>query len=245
MAPQGANQLDRSNGPELRLGVVLPTALRRRSRIVFHGDSASNPLRLHGKHLPQSGRGVPGASLRDRTGLLFRSAGFLYDGRRSPQKMAWPSSSFGVTDSHKHSSHIIDDDTMQAAELILTMESQHLRDLTVKDRSVFEKTIPFKEAVARLDRPMSLDEFLTSIGGRDASSYFDHRWDVEDPYKRSTKKYQRSVGGDQGSRHRLLHQSEALNGAILRLLSLRSSGTRPRRHTMASRLLRPRTSLRT
>lgn len=120
---------------------------------------------------------------------VFRSAGFLYDGSPITQKMALAVERFGVTDSHQHSSHIIDDDTMQDAELILTMESRHLRDLTVKDRSVFEKTIPFKEAVSRLDRPMSLDEFVTSIADREASSYFDHRWDVEDPYKRSTKKY--------------------------------------------------------
>jgi len=120
---------------------------------------------------------------------LFRSAGFMYDGRPIVDKMGEAISRFGVTDSHKHSSHIIDPDTMAAAELILTMESRHLRDLTVKDRSVFDKTIPFRQAVSLLDRPMSLDEFLASITDREASSYFDDRWDVEDPYKRSTKKY--------------------------------------------------------
>ncbi len=120
---------------------------------------------------------------------VFRSAGFMYDGRPITEKMAEAISKFGVEDSHKHSSNIIDADTMDAAELILTMESRHLRDLTVKDRSVFDKTIPFKQAVSLLDRPMSLDEFLVSIEGREASSYFDERWDVEDPYKRSTKKY--------------------------------------------------------
>ena len=36
---------------------------------------------------------------------------------------------------------------------------------------------------------MSLDEFLASIADRQASAYFDEQWDVEDPYKRSTKKY--------------------------------------------------------
>lgn len=120
---------------------------------------------------------------------LFRSAGFMYDGRPITEKMGEAINKFGVEDSHKHSSHIIDPDTMAAAELILTMESRHLRDLTVKDRSVFEKTIPFKQAAQILDRPMSLDEFLVAIEERDASSYFDDRWDVEDPYKRSTKKY--------------------------------------------------------
>lgn len=120
---------------------------------------------------------------------LFRSAGFMYDGRPITEKMGEAISKFGVEDSHKHSSNIIDPDTMASAELILTMESRHLRDLTVKDRAVFDKTIPFKQAASLLNRPMSLDEFLESIEDRDASSYFDERWDVEDPYKRSTKKY--------------------------------------------------------
>jgi protein-tyrosine-phosphatase len=119
----------------------------------------------------------------------FRSAGFMYDGYPITQKMAQAIERFGVTDALQHSSHIIDYDTLEAAELILTMESRHLRDLTVRDRSVFDKTIPFKEAVTLLDRPMSLDEFLASIADRQASNYFDQRWDVEDPYKRSMKKY--------------------------------------------------------
>ncbi len=123
---------------------------------------------------------------------LFRSAGFMYDGRTITEKMDEAIQKFGVTDAHKHSSHIIDADTMHGAELILTMESRHLRDLTVKDRDVFDKTIPFKEAVTLIDRPMSLDEFLASIADRQASSYFDERWDVEDPYKRSTRKYKES-----------------------------------------------------
>lgn len=121
--------------------------------------------------------------------FMFRSAGFMYDGRPITDKMAEAISKFGVEDAHRHSSHIVDPDTMAAAELILTMESRHLRDLTVKDRSVFDKTIPFKQAASLLDRPMSLDEFLVAIEDREASAYFDDRWDVEDPYKRSTKKY--------------------------------------------------------
>ena len=120
---------------------------------------------------------------------VFRSAGFLFEDRPITERMALAIERFGVDDSHRHSSHIIDEDTLEAAELILTMESRHLRDLTVKDRSVFEKTIPFKQAVSHLDRPMSLDEFLGSIEDRQASDYFDERWDVEDPYKRSMKKY--------------------------------------------------------
>ncbi len=120
---------------------------------------------------------------------LFRSAGFMYDGRPITEKMDEAIKRFGVTDAHKHSSNIIDLDTLHSAELILTMESRHLRDLTVMDRDVFDKTIPFKKAVTLLDRPMSLDEFLAAIADRQASSYFDERWDVEDPYQRSTKKY--------------------------------------------------------
>ena len=120
---------------------------------------------------------------------LFRSAGFLYDGHPIAGKMNEAIERFGVVGADAHVSNVIDDDTMHAAELILTMESKHLRDLTVRDRSVFDKTIPFKQAASLLDRPMSLDEFLVSIEGRQASNYFDDRWDVEDPYKRSTKKY--------------------------------------------------------
>lgn len=120
---------------------------------------------------------------------VFRSAGFLFDGRPIEARMAQAIERFGVADAEQHSSHIIDDATLDSAELILTMESRHLRDLTVRDRSVFDRTIPLKEAVSLLDQPTSLDEFLTSISDRQASSYFDERWDVEDPYKRSTRKY--------------------------------------------------------
>lgn len=121
--------------------------------------------------------------------FVFRSAGFLFDGRPITEKMEETIRTLGVDGAEQHQSHIVDDDTLEAADLVLTMESRHLRDIAVRDRSYFAKTIPFREIAERLRQPMTVAEFLASIEDRDASDYFTDRWDVEDPYRRSAKRY--------------------------------------------------------
>ncbi len=118
----------------------------------------------------------------------FRSAGFLYDAKPIEPKMFETLQAHGV-DAGRHRSRIMDDDTLAAADVIFTMESRHLRDIVVRDQSLMAKTIPLTEAVERLRTPVTVAEFRELIADRDPSRYLDTRWDVEDPYKRSARKY--------------------------------------------------------
>ncbi len=130
--------------------------------------------------------------------FVFRSAGFLFEGRDITDKMAHTLESQGILDAKDHRSHILDDATLEAADLIFTMESRHLRDITIRNREFFDKTVPLKEAAERLEWSMSRDEFLDDLSGRDASKYFDERWDVADPYKRSSRHYREAVTSIRG-----------------------------------------------
>ena len=123
----------------------------------------------------------------------FRSAGFLYDDHPITEKMTETLDSVGVTGSSKHVSHIVDMETLNAAEFIFTMESRHLRDLTIMDRALFAKTVPLTEAAEMLDKPLSREQFSALLAARQPSAYFDERWDVPDPYKRSGRHYRQAV----------------------------------------------------
>ncbi len=125
--------------------------------------------------------------------FIFRSAGFLYDGQPITERMVDALLREGVTDSDLHISHRVEDETLGAADLIFTMEARHLRDLSIRDRSIFQKTVPLMEAAERLDRPMTWREFLASMQDREPSMYFDDRWDVPDPYKRGQRHYREAV----------------------------------------------------
>lgn len=130
--------------------------------------------------------------------FLFRSAGFLYNGRPITDKMATVLERQGIGDAKLHLSSMLDDETLDAADLVFTMEARHLRDLTIRNRALFAKTVPLREAADRLYRPMSYDEFLADLDGRQPSGYFDERWDVEDPYKRSMRQYRDAVDAISG-----------------------------------------------
>ena len=125
--------------------------------------------------------------------FVFRSAGFLYDARPITEKMASTLAADGIVGAEAHTSHIIDDDTLSAADLILTMEARHLRDITIRNPELFDKTIPLCEASSRLEWATSCEEFLDDLADRDASTYFDEQWDVDDPYKRSNRHYRVAV----------------------------------------------------
>ena len=124
---------------------------------------------------------------------LFRSAGFLYDGREMADPMQTELARRGLAGSTDHRSHIVDPDTLAAADLVLTMESAHLQDLVVKDRAYFDKTIPLREAAERLDSRTPLPLFLAELSTRQPSAYLDDRWDIADPYKRSPRHYRDTV----------------------------------------------------
>lgn len=101
--------------------------------------------------------------------------------------------SIGV-DASEHESRIIDAEGASEAELILTMESRHVQDLVVMSPELFGRTLPLKEAAALLSaKPLSVSDFLQNLDGRDPLAYLDSSWDVEDPYRRSKRKYKKAV----------------------------------------------------
>lgn len=123
---------------------------------------------------------------------LFRSAGFMFDGRESPKELASALDGHGV-DVRPHRSAILDADTLMAADLVLTMEARHLQEATVIAPDAFPKMIPLIDAAARIRPGQSVAEFVDSIAGRDPMRYLDSKFDVEDPYKRSMRKYRKAV----------------------------------------------------
>lgn len=134
------------------------------------------------------------ARTRFGTGVhRFTSAGFLFENRAAEPDMVRALADVGV-DASLHRSRILSDDIIDGADIILTMEARHVQDLSVKSAEIFAKTLPLVEANERLaGRRMDTAEFVASLAVRDPMAYFDTRWDVEDPYKRSRRKYRKSV----------------------------------------------------
>lgn len=127
------------------------------------------------------------------SGHRFASAGFLYDGREATPEMVRALQAIGV-DASAHRSRIFDPTEMASADLILTMESKHVQDIGVMSDEVFSRTLPLTEAAQRLDgRRMPTGSLVSELENRDPMVYFDSRWDVEDPYKRSKRKYRKAV----------------------------------------------------
>jgi protein-tyrosine-phosphatase len=123
----------------------------------------------------------------------FASAGFLFEDRPAEPDMVKALADVGV-DATAHRSRIVTADLAAGADLILTMEARHVQDLTLMSNDIFAKTLPLMEAGERLaDRQTTVADFVASLQSRDPLRYLDTRWDVEDPYKRSKRRYRRSV----------------------------------------------------
>ncbi len=132
---------------------------------------------------------------RARFGTLdheFSSAGFLYDDRPAEPDMVTTLAGVGV-DASTHRSRIISADLVASVDLVLTMEARHVQDIALLSEAAFFKTIPLMEAVDRVRPGMTVTEFVDSLGARSPMTYFDTKWDVEDPYRRSKRKYRKSV----------------------------------------------------
>ncbi len=128
---------------------------------------------------------------------LFRSAGFLEGDRECPDHLLQSLRERGV-DAAAHRSYRIDQASLQAADLVLTMEGEHVQKATLLDPDSFHKVLPLKEAAARLENvgrgPLTLDEFVDEINrDRDPTSYLSGQWDVSDPYGRKLRDYRRAV----------------------------------------------------
>ncbi len=131
------------------------------------------------------------------TEAVFRSAGFLEDGRECPAFLVQSLGDWGVDASH-HRSYKLDPASLNAADLVLTMEGEHVQRATLLDRDSFAKIVPLKEAAAHLSRliddKVAIDAFLGQLNQqRDPTSYLSSVWDVDDPYRMKLKDYRRAV----------------------------------------------------
>lgn len=128
--------------------------------------------------------------------MVFRSAGFLEAGRSCPPELVEVLAERGI-DAAGHRSYVVDEASLAAADLVLTMESSHVQKATMLSAEAFPKIVPLKEAALamdHLDRRLAVDELLAEISkGRDPRNYLGSRWDVADPYGRRTKAYRTAV----------------------------------------------------
>ncbi|MFW2381816.1 MAG: hypothetical protein ACN4GZ_08675 [Acidimicrobiales bacterium] len=123
-----------------------------------------------------------------------RSAGFMASDRRCPDELHRVLASRGISVAD-HRSYQLDVDTLTAADLILTMESRHVLDATVLDRRSLRKTIPLKEAVREIRKGETIEAFLDRVNTtRDPQNYLSAiDLDVDDPYKKRLKAYEKAV----------------------------------------------------
>lgn len=131
-------------------------------------------------------------------GALFRSAGFLESGRACPELLAEALTEQGTDVSH-HRSYQLDEASLRAADLVLTMEGEHVQKATLLNAQEFTKIMPLKEAASHMQAVRGggraeLAELLDRVNfERDPGSYLSSQWDVADPYGRKLKDYRRAV----------------------------------------------------
>ena len=97
-----------------------------------------------------------------------------------------------------HRSFQLNEASLQASDLVLTMEGEHVQRATILHRESFPKIVPLKEAAeaaAVLGNPrLTVDDLLAEVNEhRDPTSYLSTGWDVADPYNRKLKDYRRAV----------------------------------------------------
>jgi protein-tyrosine phosphatase len=129
---------------------------------------------------------------------LFRSAGLLQAGESCPSFLLRSLAERAV-DAAGHQSYRLDQASLQAADLVLAMEGQHVQRATLLYDAAFPRILPLKEAAELLTRTgqplIALEELLeVATRYRDPRTYLTTRWDVMDPYGRKLKDYRRTVG---------------------------------------------------
>lgn len=128
---------------------------------------------------------------------MFRSAGFLSAGQSPPATLIQVLGERGL-DASQHHSYKLDDASLEAADLVLTMEGEHVQKATLLHSQSFPKIIPLKEAaqVAQqmMARSFTVDQLVDAVASqRDATSYLGTTWNVDDPYNRKRRDYERAV----------------------------------------------------
>jgi len=127
--------------------------------------------------------------------VKFRSAGFIAEGQRCPQKLVDVLAQQGVDATH-HRSYQVGAPSLEEADLVLTMEATHVQKSTLISRDCFSKVFPLREVAELLSSGIfgGLDHFLADVNsGRDPFRYMETRWDVDDPYGRSSSNYRSAV----------------------------------------------------
>jgi protein-tyrosine-phosphatase len=126
----------------------------------------------------------------------FRSAGFLESGRSPTGELIRSLGEVGV-DIRNHRSYRVDVASLQAADLVLTMEGTHVRRASEIWPDVLAKIVPLRQAATLLEADGAAGDVSDLIDRvverRDPSDYLGPRWDVADPYGRSLRVYRRSV----------------------------------------------------
>ncbi len=127
---------------------------------------------------------------------MFRSAGFLTEDEACPEFLLRALGDLGV-DASDHRSYRLDPPSLEAADLVLTMEGQHVPSATRLQRGAFPKIVPLKEAAkvaTGLGRRLTVDQLLDEVSRvRDPRTYLSKGWDVADPYRRKLRDYRRAV----------------------------------------------------
>lgn len=128
---------------------------------------------------------------------MYRSAGFLDSGNEVPADLAAVLAARHIN-AADHRSYTLDKASVGAADLLLTMEGSHVQQATVLEPTGFPKIIPLKEAAAVVERlpqhKVSIEMLLEEVNrDRDPLRYLGTAWDVDDPYGKRTKAYQRAV----------------------------------------------------
>lgn len=128
------------------------------------------------------------------TGPSFSSAGLLRGGVPCPPNLVRVLADRGV-DVSQHRSRSLAPDIIAEADLIATMEAQHVREVVTMDPSALAKTVPLLELDRVLRQRTDVDGLLALLAGRDPRAYLGTGGtdDVPDPYGRSRRQYRRAV----------------------------------------------------
>lgn len=136
----------------------------------------------------------------DRLGVAcsVASAGFMFDGRGPDQTMADMVSPGGI-DVSRHLSRIVDAELAGAADLVVTMERRHARQIIVMNPDAAHRVHTLKglvRASASLSAPTTLEESLRAIA--EQRTFADLMGDggddeVPDPHKRSKRHYRSAL----------------------------------------------------
>jgi protein-tyrosine phosphatase len=137
--------------------------------------------------------------------FAFASAGFLRSGIPCPDRLLAQLARRGV-DASGHRSRVVDAETVAAADLVVTMEVAHLRELVGLHDWALGRIVPFRELDRMLDRPRPVADVLEELGRREPARYLGAgtRDDVVDPYGGSIRAYRSAVDAIDGLVGRLV-----------------------------------------